>query len=188
MSIVRLDKVKAAYNGNLESIKYTADLLNGGIWLLGNLATGEREVHDVDPITEAEFEGVDPFVLHATPEVEYDAQKSKLADSVVEAGKVGRAYHLSVGDVITVTADMFDSAPDATNKYVVPSNVNSGQWLPTADGTISITTGSGTTATTTVYDSKLVLLYLESDELGYAHLSSGNSVQSAYAMKVVKCN
>jgi hypothetical protein len=184
MSVVRLDKVQASYNGNLESIKHSVELLNGTVWKLGNMETNEREIYSVGAITEADFEGVIPFVLHATPEVEYDAQKSKLADSSVAAGDAGRGYHLSVGDVITVTSDLFDSAPDATNKYVVPSNVNAGKWLPTSGGSVSITEGT----VTTVYDSKLVLQYLETTDLGYAHPSSGNSVQTAYAMKVVKSN
>jgi hypothetical protein len=170
MPIVRLDKVQSAYHGNLESIKNDAVAMdNGTLWVLGGLATGERELSDVGAIATADLTGLEPIVLFAHPEVEYEADKSQLADFQLDVGDAGRAYHLAVGDVITVTSDLFDAAP-TEGQYAIPSDVNAGNYNASIDG-------SG---------SKLVFKVEETTELGYAHPASNNSVQTAYALKVVK--
>jgi hypothetical protein len=171
MSIVRLDKVQASYNGNLESIKSATALDNGTLWVLGGLVTNEREACDVAAVATGDLTGLAPIVLFASAEVEYDAQKSRLSDFQLDAGEKGRAYHLNVGDVITVTSDLFTGTP-TEGQFAVPATGvgNEGKYAASLDG-------SG---------SKLVFRVEETTELGYAHRASSNSVQTAYVLKVVK--
>jgi hypothetical protein len=118
MAIVRLDKVRAAYNGNLESVKMVAEQTNGVVVKLGGLVAGERELKNGVAVTDVTK---DEVVLVAAPEVMYDARKYGLKDFVIPAGQAARAYHLAVGDIVTFTADLISGAP-ALGKYVVPAN------------------------------------------------------------------
>src|SRR5574342_743912 len=104
MAIVRLDKVQASYNGNLESVKFATDVTNGGFAKLGSLVAGERELHNAVLPTDVT---TDVIVLHATPEVMVDPRQQSLSAFVLTAGKAGRAYHLVEGDVVTLTVDLF---------------------------------------------------------------------------------
>lgn len=169
MPIVRLDKVQAAYNGNLESIVFGANATNGLFVHLGALKAGETEVHEVVAPSFATLEK-EEVILHASPEVMYDPRKQSLADFVLEAGEVGRGYHLTAGDVITLTADLFTATP-TVDEYVVPDGNGSMKLTPSADGTAS---DGGNT-----YNPRFVAKVIEQTTLGA-------NAQTAYAIKVVK--
>lgn len=169
MPIVRLDKVQAAYNGNLESIVFGADATNGLFVHLGALQAGETEVHQVVAPSFATIEK-EEVILHASPEVMYDPRKQSLEDFVLEAGQVGRGYHLVPGDVITLTADLFTATP-TVGEYVVPDGNGSMKLTPSADGTA--TDGTNT------YNPRFVAKVIEQTTLGVTG-------QTAYAIKVVQ--
>jgi hypothetical protein len=115
MAVVRLDKIAGVH---LESIVHTEDMTNGLFVQLGNLVDGETELYEVEvPQTDDDLKK--EFLLHATPEVMADPRKAGLKHFVVEKGDAGRAYHLTKGDVITLTADLIDGTP-VVGKYVVP--------------------------------------------------------------------
>lgn len=113
--MVNLDKVLASYNGNIESIKCASNLSNGNVVALGALDTDQREVFTAVAPTAL----TDEVLLHATPEVMYEVGKS-IADFVLVAGKVGRAYHLNVGDIITF-ADADITGTSAVGEFLAPA-------------------------------------------------------------------
>lgn len=114
---VNLDKSQAIYAGNIESVVFTTDVQNGAITTLGAMATGEREVvQGANPVDVTE----DEILLVYTPEVLYETGKGIL-DFVNKAGIPARAYHYTVGDIVTVTDDMIDGT-SAVNQYLIPVN------------------------------------------------------------------
>jgi hypothetical protein len=114
---VRLDKVKAAYHGNLASIVHNADLDNGMVVQLGDLATGQREVFQVKVPDDTSVQE-DAIWLHATPELTIWPGQT-ITDFYLPAGQFGRAYHLEAGDIVTITTDMLTGTVDVGN-YVNP--------------------------------------------------------------------
>jgi hypothetical protein len=131
MAIVRLDKVQSIYSGNLESLVFAEDQTNGVFAHVGGLVAGERElVNAVQP--DATSVATEEVVLHASPEVMYDERKYRLEDFVLKTGQAGRGYHLTEGDIITLTEDLFASAP-TVNQFVVAA---ADSWIlaPSADG------------------------------------------------------
>jgi hypothetical protein len=113
MPIVRLDKIAAQH---LASVRSETDiLLNGYFVQLGGLIEGEQELYTATAPTDISNE----VLLHATPEVDPDPRRAGLTNFQVEIGEEGRVYHLAVGDVITLTADLFDGAV-AVDDVVVP--------------------------------------------------------------------
>lgn len=105
---IRLDKIAGTH---LESVRSASILKNGYFVELQDLIVGERELYTVTAPTDLDNE----LLLHATPEVMYDSLKNSLDDFEVEANAEGRAYHLTVGDVITMTADLFTATPVVGN-------------------------------------------------------------------------
>lgn len=159
MAIVRLDKVQAIYGGNLESVTFTADTKNGVVFALGALETGETDLHKAVAFTDVTTEEV---ILHASPEVNYDPRKQGLKDFVLEKGQAGRGYHLTAGDVVTITEDGFDGTP-VVGEYVAPENAND---LLKAIGAVAGTT-------------RFLATVIEKTTLGA-------DVTVAYAIKVLK--
>lgn len=119
MSLVRLDKIQAAYNGNLESVVHNADMANGSVVMLGGLVAGERELRQVVVPTVASS-GTEELLLVAAPEVNYSPLE-KDEDFLNKANKAARAYHLSVGDIFTVTDDML-AGVSVVGEYIVPAD------------------------------------------------------------------
>lgn len=119
MAIVRLDKVQASYNGNLESVKFVADQTNGVVAVLNGLAVGEREVQSAVAATDVVTQEI---VIVAAPEVMYEPRKQGLKDFVIPAGQAARAYHLSAGDIITVTDDLIEGGVPAVGQFLFPAN------------------------------------------------------------------
>lgn len=118
-TIINLDKVQAIYAGNIETVRHSAELQNGMVCNLGALVNGEREVYNVATPATATL-GSEELLLIASPEVMYESGKN-LADFSIPAGKEARAYHLTIGDVFTITDDGFDGT-SAIGKYLIPQN------------------------------------------------------------------
>lgn len=98
-SIIRLDKVKGYPVSFYNSI---AGLENGQFLVLKGLHTGDREAYKVEKATNAT---TGTLVLHATVPVLYDERLLE-TDFVLNEGKIGRAYILERGDIVTI-ADTF---------------------------------------------------------------------------------
>ncbi|MGA9219593.1 MAG: hypothetical protein WBZ57_00205 [Pseudomonas graminis] len=127
MAIVRKDKLLAGYNGNLESVKVhnnagsaTVQTTNGVFVVVEGLMAGEREVKKARLGATADF-ALDVCLIH-NAEIMYDERKYKLADFVIDAGKVARAYRLYDGDIITLTTDLFADAPTVGDKMIIKAN------------------------------------------------------------------
>lgn len=118
-SQVRLDKCQAVYAGNIESVVHTAELQNGMVINLGDLKAGERELREVAVPATATL-GSEEVLLVYSPEVMYDERKT-LADFTIPAGTPARAYHLTVGDIFTITDDGITGST-VVGQYVVPAN------------------------------------------------------------------
>jgi len=161
MAVVRLDKIAGTH---LASIVGATDMTNGLFVQLGDLVEGSRETYNAEQATVATLG--DEFVLHATPEVMYDPRKAGLKDFVLEAGDVGRAYHLTKGDVITLTGDLFASTP-VVGQYAIPQ-VDS----MTLDASVDKTDGLNP-------EPSLVFEVIEETTLGY-------DMTTAYALRVIK--
>jgi hypothetical protein len=114
MAIVRLDKITGNHLSNGRNA--TEDMLNGYFVELGGLIAGERETYNITAPADVLATEV---LLHATPEVMYDPRKSALEDFYVEQGEECRLYHLTVGDIVTLTEDLF-TAPPAVGDVVSP--------------------------------------------------------------------
>lgn len=151
---IRLDKIAGTH---LESIRSASVLRNGYFVELQDLIVGERELYTATEPTDLGNE----LLLHATPEVMYNSLDNSLEDFFVEANAEGRAYHLTVGDVVTLTADLFTAVP-VVGELVV-GTLGDYRLTPVAPAT-------GTTARTQ-------LRVIEQTVLGY-------NPQTAYALKV----
>jgi hypothetical protein len=114
MAIVRLDKITGNHLSNGRHA--TEVMLNGYFVELGGLVAGERETYAITAPAEVLTTEV---LLHASPEVMYDPRDSALEDFYVEAGNECRLYHLTVGDIVTLTEDLF-VAPPAVGNIVSP--------------------------------------------------------------------
>jgi hypothetical protein len=126
MAIVRKDKMLAGYNGNLESVKVhnsggsaTVATTNGVFVVVEGLMTGEREVKKARLGVTADF-AKDVLLVHS-PEIMYDERLNKLADFVIPADEVARAYRLYDGDIITLTTDLFAETVAVGDKLIIKS-------------------------------------------------------------------
>lgn len=127
MAIVRKDKLLAGYNGNLESVKIfdntgtsKVPVTNGVFVVVEGLLEGEREVKKAR-LANVEDAVLDVLFIH-NAEVMYDERLYKLKDFRIKADKVARAYRLYDGDIITLTTDLFATAPTVGDKLVVHTN------------------------------------------------------------------
>jgi hypothetical protein len=113
-AIVRLDNVAFTKNPALiKSGKYyvstTATAIqNGQIVAIGDLETGEREIHKLAAPTAT----TTYFGITCTPEVMYD-EKKQVDEFENAAGAVARVGILKSGDIFSVTAEGFDTTPAA---------------------------------------------------------------------------
>lgn len=137
---VRKDKLLAGYNGNLESVIVYDNAgsnkiaVQNGVWVvLEGLEKGEREVRKARLASEADA-GKALYFIHNS-EVMYDERLSKLSDYVREAGKVSRAYSVHVGDIVTLTTELFDGAVAVGDKLIAKSKGLIGK--ETVEGTLN---------------------------------------------------
>ncbi|UUV46693.1 capsid stabilizing protein [Bacillus phage vB_BanS-Thrax4] len=126
--VTRKDILLSGYNGNLESVivhngaGVAVETQNGVFVTLGELmqVRNPREVHKAT-LTKAGDHKEEIYFIHNS-EVMYDEKKYKLEDFRIEAGKVARAYALATGDIITLTADFFGTAPVVGDKLIAGAN------------------------------------------------------------------
>lgn len=122
--IVRLDKVRSVYVGNIFDVVSDETLENGMIGVLGELVDGEREVRKLAKPTDLE-QG--EMVVIASPEIMYDEYKrtdGALANFKIDAGTVARAYTLAPTDILSVSKDLVKAlATDVVKGNVVTGTV-----------------------------------------------------------------
>ncbi|WP_258236123.1 hypothetical protein [Liquorilactobacillus hordei] len=116
MSKVFLDKISAT--AHIESVVGTTDFSNGQFLELGVLES-DGESRAVKPANSEETAEV--LLAHAP--IDYGYPDFDLAKWKLEAGKIGRAYHLQKGDVIEVTTDLVADA----DKVTVGANLTIGE-------------------------------------------------------------
>lgn len=114
---VRLDKLQAVYSGNISSVKSATQIDNGRVVITGSLVAGQRELFNAATPTAV---ATDEVLLVASPEVTYEAGDGIL-NFTNKAGKPARAYHLTVGDIITVTDANIDGT-SVVDQYLIPVN------------------------------------------------------------------
>lgn len=114
---VRLDKIKGS--AHIESIVANTDLLNGQFLALGALqADGEaRQATPSGDVTKQ-------LVFHASVALTYEDRSNEL-DFVLKAGKVGRAYVLETGDIVSI-----DDANLQVGDLVIPSETGFVEGVP----------------------------------------------------------
>lgn len=117
--VVRKDKLLAGYHGNLESVKHTADLDNGSVVHIGDLAAGEREIKNVVIPSTSSIADQKLYVI-ATAELTYLQGQTK-KDFYNVAAKPALAYPLEQGDIITISDNMIDGT-SAVGEFVQPQD------------------------------------------------------------------
>lgn len=101
MTQVFLDKISES--AHIESVTASEDLKNGQFLSLEVLnSDGESRV------AKKATGNDDAEVLLVDAPISYDDPHFNLADYELKAGKVGRAFHLTKGDVISVTEDLLN--------------------------------------------------------------------------------
>lgn len=125
---VRLDKVQATYNGNIEVVITNVDLKNGSVITIGGLVDGHREA--VVGATPTDVT-IDEILLVASPEIVYDSRKHNIHDFINVKNEKLRSYHHTIGDIVTVTDDMVEGT-SVKNQYLIPVN-GSSKLKPAAD-------------------------------------------------------
>jgi hypothetical protein len=120
--MINLDKCQAIYNGNIANVVHTAEMLNGYVVNLGALQTGSREVFEVSVPATATL-GTAEALLIFNDETIVTVNDSKISDYKIAIGEKARAYHLTVGDIITFDATLIDGSP-VVGQYLVPQNAS----------------------------------------------------------------
>lgn len=119
-NMINLDKVQSVYNGNLESMVHTKDMDNASFVHVGGLHEGERELKDVKLPT-SELIKTDSIVVIASDEVIKDRRTSySLSEFYNKANEPMKAYHLVVGDILTITKNAIEGEPEE-GKFLVPT-------------------------------------------------------------------
>ena len=116
--VIRTDSMLGTDVGtHLVSFKYQPDstdtaIDNGNVVVIGDLISGEREVHTAS--TPAKNSAFAKLAVVASVEVMYDERKKNLDEFYNEAGKICRGYYLHSKDVFSVTADALDIGESVT--------------------------------------------------------------------------
>lgn len=107
--MVNLNKIAASYNGNIVSFQWDGGvpLQNGTPIVLGSLVTGEIDLYHSTVTGMSGSLATAELLLFASPEVMYEAGNAE-DDYYLATGGVGRAYHLTVGDVFTITSGTYE--------------------------------------------------------------------------------
>lgn len=103
MAYVKLDRIKAT--AHLESIVATEDLVNGQFVALGALEV-DGEARQVT----ASGDQTKELAIHVSNGLVYGDRENEL-DFVLNAGKVGRAFVLEQGDILSITFDGVTGTP-----------------------------------------------------------------------------
>lgn len=159
MAVIRLDKVGGQQH--LVSFVAPVEMTNGLFVQVKGLVDGERELREA--VIPTDVEG-DNIVLHTTPEVDADPRKAGFKHFVVAQGENARGHRLVEGNIVTLTADLFDSIPKIGD-IVVPQN-----------GSMKLDVYDALTATE---HPKLRFEVIEETTLGF-------DVQQAFAVELVR--
>lgn len=187
-AVIRQDRLTAGKNGPLASIKSTIEMENGMVFALGDKATittnGTDASGEVFLVKEPKDAVVDTdiFVLHSSPEVIYNQgrwlqndgtilEANDLTQFSVAIGDIGRAYFLTVGDVVTVS-DALISGSTVANQYVVPF----------ADATNAKTLKAQASFTT----EKLVFKVTKKETMGVGRFGLNNNAQASTQLMVIR--
>lgn len=162
--MVRLDKCQAIYGGNITSVQHAGDMDNGSFVNLGGLVTGQADVYYTATPATAGLATEEGLLVYS-PEVNYAPGKT-LKDFTNLANIPARAYHLTVGDVITVT-------DDGINGTTVV-----GEWVIPADGSFELS------ASASLGSTRLAGKVIEKSEFGYT--GSSYSKEDATTFRIVK--
>lgn len=122
MAIIRVDKAQATTAGNLVSFQVPAatTMTNGLVFNLGALVANERELYAISAPAAGTLATAE-VLINATPEVMYENSNIALEDFELTAGQTGRGFHMSVGDIFTVTDDLITGAP-VVGEFVVAAD------------------------------------------------------------------
>lgn len=126
MGKVFLDKIPATEHIE-QVVAVGTDLANGQFLTLGVL-NDDGESRIVTPATTE----ADADVFLADAPIDYGYPDWDLAKYKLKAGKIGRAFHLGKGDVISVTTDLVPDNVAAGNKLTI--NPNGAGFVAAADG------------------------------------------------------
>lgn len=162
--IVRLDKCQASIAGNITSIQHTSTIDNGSLVNLGALISGETDVYTAATPVTATLATEEALLVYS-PEVTY-TPGTHLKDFTNLADTPARAYHVTVGDVITITDDGIDGTT-VVGEYVITQD---GSFSPIANSTIGSTRFSA--------------IVIEKGYFGYT--GTGWAKKASTTMRVVK--
>ena len=115
-TLIRLDKIQAFEVGNISNIIVDSALENGRVVALGDEISDSRIYEGLVPDAVAII--AKEILLHASAEAIYSPTNA-IDDFELAINKVGRAFHLTIGDEFTVTQDAIDGVI-AEGKYVIP--------------------------------------------------------------------
>lgn len=115
--VVRLDRIKSARDGNVDSVKHTVDMENGFVFHATALASGEREIKSVVVPTAASIL-TDELLLHGSVPLTYIEGQLKI-DFILKAGKPGRGFHMEKGDIVSISDRVIDGTT-VVGQYVIP--------------------------------------------------------------------
>lgn len=114
MPIVRLDKIAGTH---IENVRNDADVMLNGFFVQPvALVEGETSLY----VAGAPTDVADEVWMHVSPEVESDPRRQGLTVFEVPVGTAARAYHMTVGDVISMTRDLVTGAP-AVGSFLIPA-------------------------------------------------------------------
>lgn len=147
--VVRLDKVKSVYHGNIFSVKHNADLDNGNVVKLGALA--DRDLYTAAVPTA----GSGDLVLIAAPEVVVDQsliEKAALENFYTPANTPVRAYGLEKHDIFSISYTALKALTYATTGIPVVGN------YLVADSTVILKEIASADLDTEIFRGKIIAL------------------------------
>jgi|GEM_PF-2473592 len=121
-TMVRLDKVRAGYDGNIVTlVNANADMDNGSVCHVGDLVSGQTQEYQVVQPTSTSILNT-PIVLIKSAEFTGPAYypNTTLKDFYNPQGQPMRGYFLNVGDEFTITTTGI-SGNAAVDSYLVPT-------------------------------------------------------------------
>ena len=130
--VVRLDKVKSVYSGNIFDVVSSTDELENGMYaVLGEIddTKGRDVFKTVKPV--ALTDAKQRFVLISSPEIMYDEclrKNGALGEFKIPTNTVARAYALEVGDIVSISTDLIDQVNNYQKNNLVIPKVNEHRW------------------------------------------------------------
>ncbi|MCP3925547.1 MAG: hypothetical protein GY714_23505 [Desulfobacterales bacterium] len=113
-TVVRMDR--GLEDNNIASIKFESDLENGQVVILGDM-----DADGTYTATAPADAATDLILLHISVPVMYEVEKGREEDFILETGRVGRAFYLKQGDILTITDDGINGTT-VLNQYCIPAD------------------------------------------------------------------